>query len=388
MSLINIIKTSLISLKTRKLTTALTMIGIIIGISSVIIVLSIGNGLKHNILKTSGVSNCKKYTIYFEPENINQSELLDEIFTNEDVNIISDIDGVSKVDTSTDLLGSKNKYFNVSFLDKQMDIEVSPIDTKSIQLQSGILDSSDIKDNEIILTYDTSKKLFKNTKKSVGKILNLSGTNLKIIGVLNKNSVIDSNLISSRSYDNFNKTRASSVINFTLENDYKIDSIIGKINKELKILHSDLKGEFKLQDPSEIANAFSSILDSITAFVTFISGISLFVGGVGVMNIMYVTISERKREIGIRMAMGAKSIDILIQFLIESIIITLIAGIIGVIIGFLFSQFIGLIMPFKPILTIYHIIFATLTSILIGITFGIIPAKNATKLNPIEAIYK
>jgi len=122
-------------------------------------------------------------------------------------------------------------------------------------------------------------------------------------------------------------------------------------------------------------------------FITLITAISLFVGGIGVMNIMYVSVTERKREIGIRRAIGATPNSIMLQFLFEAVFVTLLGGLIGILVGFLLSQFAGLFMPFKPVITIKSFIGASSTSVVVGVVFGIIPAYNASKLDPIKAIY-
>nr|WP_242982972.1 FtsX-like permease family protein [Clostridium perfringens] len=143
-----------------------------------------------------------------------------------------------------------------------------------------------------------------------------------------------------------------------------------------------------MQDPEEVTKAFEKLIGGLTKFIAFITGISLLVGGIGVMNIMYVSVSERKREIGIRRAIGAKPKSILLQFLFEAVLVTLIGGLIGILLGYLISKVAGAFLPFKPILTMSTFVGATLVSIIEGVVFGIIPAYNACKLDPIKAIYR
>lgn len=135
----------------------------------------------------------------------------------------------------------------------------------------------------------------------------------------------------------------------------------------------------------------SNVIGGLTTFVTAITGIALFVGGVGVMNIMYVSVTERKREIGIRRAIGAKPNSIMLQFLLEAVIVTGIGGIIGIIFGAIFGKLIGLIIPidgFKAVITLKTLIQSASVSVLVGVLFGIVPAQNAAKLDPIKAIYQ
>ncbi|MFQ7057612.1 MAG: FtsX-like permease family protein [Turicibacter sanguinis] len=131
----------------------------------------------------------------------------------------------------------------------------------------------------------------------------------------------------------------------------------------------------------------NEMISAITLFIAFISAISLLVGGIGVMNIMYVSVTERRREIGIRRAIGATPNSILLQFLFEAMFVTLIGGIIGILTGFVLSQIVGLFLPFTPILSLSAFVGASSTSIIIGIIFGIVPARKAANLEPIKAIY-
>ncbi|MCJ8343000.1 MAG: FtsX-like permease family protein, partial [Cetobacterium sp.] len=134
------------------------------------------------------------------------------------------------------------------------------------------------------------------------------------------------------------------------------------------------------------ASSFDDILNTMNIFVTFVAGISLLVGGIGVMNIMLVSVIERTKEVGIRKALGARNKDILIQFLMESIILTGFGGIIGIILGILFGIIIGHFIGIDPIFSINSIILSMGISTLIGIIFGVTPANKASKLNPIDAL--
>ena len=129
------------------------------------------------------------------------------------------------------------------------------------------------------------------------------------------------------------------------------------------------------------------MVSTINIFITLITAISMFVGGVGVMNIMYVSVMERQREIGIRSAIGANQ-DILIQFLAEAIFITILGGIIGIVIGFIVVNYASNYLPFKAIPNINSLLFASVTTVVTGTIFGIVPAIKASKLDPIKAIYK
>ncbi|MGB0404600.1 MAG: ABC transporter permease, partial [Fusobacterium sp.] len=147
-----------------------------------------------------------------------------------------------------------------------------------------------------------------------------------------------------------------------------------------------IKDLYEVEALAQGSSSFDNILSTLNIFVTFVAGISLFVGGIGVMNIMLVSVIERTKEIGIRKAIGATNKDILLQFLIESVILTGLGGIIGIILGFSLGEIIGKIIGIPPLFTLSSIVISLLVSTFIGIIFGVIPAKKAAELNPIEAL--
>ena len=132
--------------------------------------------------------------------------------------------------------------------------------------------------------------------------------------------------------------------------------------------------------------SFDSILSTLNIFITFIAGISLLVGGVGVMNIMLVSVTERIREIGIRKAIGAQPKSILLQFLVEAVIISTLGGIIGLLVGVSFAYLVFLLIGIEPVFSTFIVILALVVSMLIGIVFGVAPARKAARMNPVDAL--
>ncbi len=156
-------------------------------------------------------------------------------------------------------------------------------------------------------------------------------------------------------------------------------------NKVLEDI-SGVKGLYQVETMSNAAASFDKILSTLNLFITFVAGISLFVGGIGVMNIMLVSVIERTKEIGIRKAIGATNKDILIQFLMESVILTGIGGVVGVVIGVSLALIIGYFVNIPPVFSIFSISLALGVSTFIGVIFGVTPAKKASQLNPIDAL--
>ena len=189
----------------------------------------------------------------------------------------------------------------------------------------------------------------------------------------------------------FNQEEEITSIKFSTDPSYDTETVFDKVKDKLSKNHNSTDGNYEVYDPSQDIQMMTTIIGVITSFVTAITGISLFVGGVGVMNIMYVSVTERRREIGIRRAIGAKPITILFQFLFESIIVTLTGGLIGILIGYLLGRGIGMLIPFdgfKAVMTMKTFVSSSIISMVVGIIFGIIPARNASKLDPIKAIYQ
>jgi putative ABC transport system permease protein len=394
MSIVNLIKTSIYSLKSHKLRVFLTMIGIIIGISSVIVILSIGNGLKVQVSKSAEDTSANKINISFQPENPQADLRLLEPFNKTDTFSLQKIDGVEKIESSKDMFsGFSFTSAQASYFDKKASILLESYENKTLNLEYGReFGSNENFNNLIVLNNDTAKQLFDDPKTAIGHGITFNGLIYEVIGVLKKNSdfSMEGNFsyISEQSKKQLISNDAILSLDVYVKPNADKTSVFKNLKENLELSHPNIKGEYKLQDPQALTKAFESIIGGLTAFVALVTGISLFVGGIGVMNIMYVSVSERKREIGIRRAIGAKPKSILLQFLFEAILVTGIGGIIGILLGYLCGKLLGVFLPFKPILSSSSLFSATVTSVLVGIVFGIIPAYNASKLEPIKAIYK
>ena len=177
-------------------------------------------------------------------------------------------------------------------------------------------------------------------------------------------------------------------LDLVVSNGYDLFETASRVTQKLHELHPDIEGTYQVHDPSEQTKALESMVNNINMFITVITAISMFVGGVGVMNIMYISVMERQREIGIRRAIGAKPRDIMLQFLTESVFITVLGGILGIIIGFIVVNYASSYLPFKAIVNINSLFYAFIATIVTGVIFGIVPAFKASRLDPIKAIYK
>jgi putative ABC transport system permease protein len=169
----------------------------------------------------------------------------------------------------------------------------------------------------------------------------------------------------------------------------KTQDAIAELQAVMRKQHKIAKPEdddFRVMSQSELVKTFSSISDILTTLLGAIAGISLLVGGIGIMNIMYVSVTERTREIGLRMSIGGKGIDILMQFLIESTMLSVVGGLIGIGFGYLISSVVGSLMGWPVVIMTQSVVVSFLVCAAIGIFFGWYPAKKASNLNPIDAL--
>ena len=398
MNLQMLIKSAILSLKFNKVRVFLTMIGIIIGISSVVAILSIGAGLQNEVSKSSEETEVNTLKVEYTPKNMNFmfNDAGESAFEESDMDQLKTIDGIEKVesaDSNSNMMMGMSA--NATYFDKSTFLFLDSFNNENLKLLAGRTitnEDNEFENRVVILTEECSKELFgDNFEEGIGQAIKFNNNLYEVIGIVGKESADflygEKNYVPKFVKDDFSSGNISS-LNIKVKEGYDLKEVFKDVKVELESLHPDLDGEYKESDPMEIIKAFQNIIGGVTGFIAIVSGISLFVAGVGVMNIMYVSVTERKREIGIRRAIGASPRQILLLFLIESIIITIIGGIIGVGFGFAISKIAGLFIPFKPVLTGKVLFISFITSTVVGVVFGITPAVRAAKMDPIKAIYK
>ena len=347
MSAINLIKTAIASLKFHKLRTFLTMIGIIIGISSVVTILSVGDGLKAYVLESSQETNANKINITFKPDNFDANMSLLEPFTKSDMNGIKGIKGVKDVKPSQGFMGIMSfSSSHLQYFDKNQFAMLGSYDGKNEKVEYGRWFEDGDKDKSVIvLDNNVAKELFNPIESGIGKAITMNGINFEVIGILPHVDIMsfggNTSYVPKKAIDNMNSNEVITSLDVSLNAGVDKKEVYKDIEKYLMVNHPNIGGKYEMQDPEEVTKAFEKIIGGLTKFIAFITGISLLVGGIGVMNIMYVSVSERKREIGIRRAIGAKPKSILLQFLFEAVLVTLIGGLIGILLGYLISKVAG-----------------------------------------------
>jgi len=393
------IKIALLNIKSNKGRSILTMLGIIIGISSVIMIISIGNGVKGGINDELNAMAGGQIYIYSYGDN---DEGIEIEFTDEDIEAI--MEKVPHVKAVT-----PNWGFNASFTGRKGVFNgTATMGMPGLEYSSSdpIIKGRYFNDNDYysanqvcVITESSAKTLF-GTTNVIGMTMdvNLYGISKEftIIGIRQDNASLLGGMMGNSITMECPLTIVSSAYGFYVSmNDLLIISDSAEYatevaEKTVRLMENRHgvrgKNAIQVENFNDYMSQISDILNYITIFVVFVAAISLLVGGIGVMNIMLVSVTERTREIGIRKALGARTRSILIQFLAESALISLLGGIIGIILGVLGATGVCSIIGFTASVSVGTVFGASVFSSAVGIFFGIYPARKAARLSPIEAL--
>ena len=386
-------KMSISAIIAHKMRSLLTMLGIIIGITSVVSVVALGNGSQQKILENIKGIGTNTMTIFngtgFGDRRAEQMQNL----TVSDANVLSQQHYVQSVTPNSYASGTLvygNKEFSSTTL---KGVGEESFDVEGLKLKQGrLLSHQDVLDsNQVALIDESAKKSIFPNEDPIGKVVMLNTRPLIIIGVVSDKQMggASSSLNMYAPYTTvMNRISGSKKIgSITVKIDDSVDTTAAEkgITELLKMRHG--KKDFFIMNSDTIKQTIESTTGTMKLLISSIAFISLIVGGIGVMNIMLVSVTERTKEIGVRMAIGARQGNILQQFLIEAILICLIGGITGVmisgLIGLIFNLFVK---DFTMAFSAFSIVAAVLFSTLIGVIFGYMPAKRAAQLDPINAL--
>ncbi|MFH1129411.1 MAG: ABC transporter permease [Patescibacteria group bacterium] len=412
MKLLESIKISFNTLKTNKMRSTLTMLGIIIGVGSVILMMSLGGGAQNLIV--GQISSMGSNNIFIEPGSPQGSfsqqaidQLSQKSLKEKDAIAIAKDPNVEKVAMmvyGTGRISSLNEDKKITYMGGSAD----SFDISNLSIFSGRgINEDDIKGmaRVIVLGHKLASDLF-GEDDPIGQSVGLGKLNLKVVGVLEeKGGQV------FQTFDDYAYLPYTTVQKLLLGTDYlnaimvkaKSEKLINQVVDSIRIIlrenhniynpEGDLaKDDFKAMSQVETAGMLTQITGILTAFLSSIAAIALVVGGIGIMNIMLVSVTERTREIGLRKAVGARNKDIMNQFLFEAVTLTLLGGIIGFLGGTLFSFGASIVLTsalktnWGFTIPIGAVILSLGVATVIGLVFGIYPAKKASKLNPIEAL--
>ncbi len=398
------------SLNANKMRSILTVLGIVIGVAAVIAMLSIGRGASASI--TSQIESMGTNLIYVSPGSTSESGVRTaagsaSTLTLDDADSLADLPDVAGVTAETNNF-VQVVYQGLNTNTRLMGVTPSYLDVSSLTLEDGEFISESNQNARslvVVLGSSVAEDLFGSTSGVVGQKVRLNGQSYKVVGVLaskggtgfiNQDDQVFIPL-STALYRLVGgmRFRGSSVISqITVKaSDAKVvDQVVAAVTEVMRYRHGTYEGadDFTVTSQEATLDAATEVTDTLTIFLGGIAGISLAVGGIGIMNIMLTTVTERTHEIGLRKAVGAHRRDILAQFLVESTVLSLMGGLIGVLIGWGIAQLMGSIQfsgsTITPQVGLDSILLATLFSMAVGLFFGIYPAMRAARLQPVEAL--
>lgn len=385
MKILNIIKMAFKNIRSNKLRSGLTMLGLIIGIASVIVLVGIGSGATTSVTDSVQSLGTDILTLSISSSDTSlEYEQVDELLELQNVEEVAPYKNISATasrgtttSSRASIIATNDNYLDITNVDLAQGRRISLIDIEN---------SSKV----CILGNDIAETLF-GLVEPIGQNIKLDGDNYTVVGILSEQGSsmgtnIDSMIViplTAAKY--FDEDTSINNVYIKVSDENKIENtsnLIGNYIRSNLLISSDY---YSVTSQSSMLDAMDSINDTLTLLLGGIASISLIVGGIGVMNVMLVSVTERTKEIGIRKSLGATKIDILMQFLVESLVLSLLGGLIGVFLGLVagnIAERIGY--SFSASTSIIFIAFSS--SAFIGLIFGIFPAYRAACLKPIDAL--
>ena len=403
MNFANLFKIAVKALSNNKLRGFLTMLGIIIGVASVITMLAIGQGSKRSIQAEISEMGSNMIMIHPGGDRRGGVQLSADDMESLKLKDLEDIQAqaryISYISPSVNssgqaIFGANNTPTTVYGISPEY------LDIRRYKVEDGdIFSEQDVKTAAKVCLVGKSvvDELFPDGESPVGKVIRFGKIPLRIVGVLESkgyNSMgMDQDDLILAPYTTVQKrilaiTHLQSITCSALSEEYTDQAIeeitqILRTNHKLKATDED---DFTIRSQQELSSMLTSTTDMMTLLLAAVAGISLLVGGIGIMNIMYVSVTERTREIGLRMSIGAKGRDILAQFLIESILISVTGGVIGILVGVGAAVLVNIFAAFPIYIQPWSVFLSFAVCTLTGIFFGWYPAQKAAMLNPIDAL--
>ena len=402
MNLNNLFRIAWRAILLNKTRTLLTMLGIIIGVGSVITMLAIGEGSKKNIKEN--ISKMGTNMLNIRPgagmfggvrnnSDMQSLKLTDYLALKKEAKLLKYVTPVVSGNGQA-IVGANNWPTSIY----GVNTEYLPI--REWEVEEGAMFGQDELDNlskVAVIGRTIQKNLFPDGDSPIGQTIRFKNIPFKIIGILaakgESNFGQDQDDIIIAPYTTVQKrvlaqTYLQSIVASAISEN-EAENAVNEVKKILERTHNiaaNQENNFNVFSQQELISTFSSTSEMLTVLLVAIASISLIVGGIGIMNIMYVSVKERTKEIGLRMAIGAKGKDILAQFLIESVLISITGGVVGVVLGLLATYVVNTFIGWPVSITFYSIVISFLVCTITGVFFGWYPARKAAELEPITAL--
>lgn len=397
MRLTILIETAVKSIRKNARRSILTMVGLIIGTAAVITIISVGRGYeKFQMKRLLPDSDGKtiQTTINFSPDSSNFESTNLSYFNSSDLDLIRKINGVVNVEYKQDEPEKiyRKKTISCKNYKQSTEIQLLTKEGKSTILGRNLDEADIVNHNKIVvISKEFSQELIDESEELsdlIGKTLNIENETFKIVGIYNGRPSDSFKLqIPMSTYEDYFGTYAYKDILVTISNEYS-SKLIGEEIVELLEKKGSVRdlGEYSNASSAAMVDSLSSLFQSLTLLISFVGGISLFISGVGVMNMIYTSVSERTKEIGIRRSLGATEKAVQMQFLLEGLTITIIGGFIGYLIGLIIAKIISKVMNFNFIPDLYTAGVAIIISVSVGVIFSYLPSKSATEKDIVELV--
>ncbi len=407
MKLFESVRIALSSLMANKLRAGLTMLGVIIGVAAVIALMSIGRGASQAI--SNQIQSIGTNLLFVRPGASQQGGVRGQegsagTLTLEDSDALKNIEGIVAIAPEVDSFG-QIVYQGNNMNARVLGVTPEYLDASTAAPASGeFISAANVSGRSLVtcLGSGVADELFPE-QDPIGQTVRINNVPFRVAcvmepkggtGFLSQDTQIFVPLTTAQTRlgrgGRFRGGNNIDVINIKLQDTQYSDSVTQQIGDILRERHRVVEDDFTVTSQADILSAATSVTDTLTIFLGGIAAISLIVGGIGIMNIMLVSVTERTREIGIRKAVGAKRSDILLQFLTEATVLSVFGGLIGVALGWSIASLMGNVSlgntQIKPVVDTGAILIGVVFSVLIGLFFGTYPALRASALRPIEAL--
>lgn len=410
MKLYRLLFDALENLNANKLRSMLTVLGIVIGVAAVIAMLSIGRGAQASI--TAQIESIGTNLVYVSPGSTSQDGVRSAAGSAGTLTL-GDAEALASLPNIVAVASVTNSFVQIAYQGQNANTRLMGVTpdyetVSSLTLEDGVFlaeSEQSARSLVVVLGSSVAETLFGSTAGVVGQKVRLNGQPYKVIGVLASKGGIgflnqdDQVFIPLSTALNrlvggarFRGSNVISQITVKAASSKEVAQVVNDVTALMRERHATFEGadDFTVTSQEATLDAATEVSDTLTLFLGGIAGISLMVGGIGIMNIMLTTVTERTHEIGLRKAVGAKRRDILLQFLVESMVLSLLGGLIGVAFGWGVARLMGQVQfgnsTITPVVGLDSVLLATFFSMTVGLFFGIYPATRASRLQPVEAL--